>query len=162
MALIKSNIRLSTNAKALRNLSLLKNHILKVGVPSGAKVQRKDGTVMQVAEYAYYNEFGTVNTPARAAFRITLGNKEDTWYKNIGKYIKDANLAEDPNGLYKALEALGLIAEEDIRYTIEKTSILPRLADETVARKMNKGKADPTKTLVDEGNYARSITHTIE
>ncbi len=121
------------------------NATLKVGILEGAT--NKNG--QSVAEYAFYNEFGTrkppqndeqkanyearaVGIPARPFMRNTLHNKSAGWAQVFSDGVKfefgQANIVE------QALKRVGLLAAADIRATIEASDFDPN-ALSTIMRK---------------------------
>lgn len=124
---------------------------MNVGVLAGST---NEDTGELIAPYAAANEYGTLNIPARPAFRNTVADKSGEWGETLSKLV--ASQSQDATGINKAFNVLGTVMVQDIRDTIEH-SVPPPNAKATIDNKRRKGRANPTQTLVDSGSYQRSI-----
>lgn len=118
----------------------------KDGGEAGAPRER----VMQVAEYAMYNEFGTETIPARPAIRNTADTMGDEWRDALGNLLWGGTDAET------ALATVGQQATEDVQEAIQGWTKPPNKPS-TIARKW-KGEDNP---LVDQGDYQDAIAYQI-
>ena len=128
----------------------LRGATVDIGIQEDAGVA-EDGTT--VAEYAFYNEFGTENIPARPFMRGTADEQRNRWYNFAERSL---NLViEGKLGLTPALNMIGERAADDTRQYAVKLSTPPN-ADSTIAAK---GSSNP---LVDTGRMVQSIRHVVK
>lgn len=123
---------------------------LQIGVLEGTTTVARDGSTMQVAEYAAYNEFGTENIEPRPAVRRTHDLREEEWSEYLGNLIAGG---EEPE---QALDSVGQQAAADIQEAIEEWKEPPNKPS-TIKRKRS-GRDNP---LVDKGAYSDSISYQI-
>lgn len=119
---------------------------LYVGIREGTK---NDQTGADIAEYAFYNEFGTKSgIPARPAIRQTVD-------AHMAEYVEDlADLLLSEIMPVEAARRLGEQMAKDISQSIRDWKD-PANAKSTENRK---GFNDP---LVETESYARAISHTV-
>lgn len=165
---IKAKIKRKPNKKLQDAIRKQVAPVLSVGVLNGAK----DLNGEFIAIRAYYNEFGTYEKgvlndkdttsgiPARAPFRTTIKNKSEEWIKKVKQFVENLP-ADDPNRLVKAFEALGQIMQGDISQTIG-SNLPPLLAINTILAKEAQGIADPERTLVEHGDFQKSISYQVD
>lgn len=129
----------SNMKKVLKNLKKLQDMSVRWGV-IGEENQKK----------LVFNEFGTVNIPERAAFRITFGSRQ-----NQARLGKAAQKTVDQiiNGVSpeKAALAIGEVGLADLKKTF-RSSVPPPNEPSTIAKK-GAGK----NTLFDTGDLFRSL-----
>lgn len=101
-----------------------------------------------VATIAKYQEYGTINIPARPFFRNAINSKYQAWLNVYGKSLKN-------NDNYKlTLSKTGEVARNDIVKSI--TSINePPLKQSTIKAK---GSSNP---LIDTGLLRRSVSYKV-
>lgn len=132
--------------KALDNIAKkLGGGTLAVGFMDGATYP--DGT--QVATVAFWNEFGTIHSPARPFFRNMIAQKSGTWAPKMAKLAKMTN--------YDGPAVLALMGE-DIKGALQhsiNTFTVPPLAPSTIARK------GFDKPLIDTAHMLNSITYKV-
>ena len=126
------------------------NKAVKVGILENATNVH---TGAGIAEYAYWNEFGTKNIPARPFFRNAISDNSDTWAKSIKNQLKSMGIT-DKNVVEKALKRTGQLMRSDIQQSISKGGFKP-LKQATIKRK---GKATP---LVDTGDMRNAISYEV-
>ena len=126
------------------------NKAVKVGILENAT---NADTGASIAEYAYWNEFGTKNIPPRPFFRNAISDNSDTWAKSISSQLKTMGVT-DKNVVAKALRRTGKLMRSDIQQSISKGGFKP-LKPATIKRK---GKATP---LVDTGDMRNAISYKV-
>lgn len=132
------------------------NKAVKVGILENAT---NADTGASIAEYAYWNEFGTKDEeeqeviPARPFFRNAISDNSDTWAKSISSQLKTMGVT-DKNVVEKALKRTGQLMRSDIQQSISKGEFKP-LKPATIKRK---GKATP---LVDTGDMRNAISYEV-
>lgn len=104
------------------------NRGLKLGILEGTTTT--DGK--PIAEYAYWNEFGTENIPARPFLRTTLSNKSSSWAEIITSTMRGR--AAEKGIVDRALGLVGARGKADIQQTIESGGFKPN-ATSTINRK---------------------------
>lgn len=104
---------------------------LRVGFLEGASYPAdKNGKPgLPVATVAFWNEFGTVRSPARPFFRTTIAQQQKTWGDKLGKALAFYNY----DGV-QALRALGQSMRDDVEASIQRWSTPPN-ALRTIRRK---------------------------
>lgn len=122
-----------------------------VGILSGATTV--DG--MSVAEYAFYNEYGTSRIPSRPFLRMTEAAQSEGWKHDLQTLLK--NLGYDAPA---ALELVAQGAVADVVETIEQ-GVPPANAPSTIANKRRRGKTEPDHTLVDTGTLEHAIGYEV-
>lgn len=126
------------------------NKAVKVGILENAT---NADTGAGIAEYAYYNEFGTKNIPPRPFFRNAISDNADTWAGSIKNQLKTMGVT-DKNVVEKALKRTGQLMRSDIQQSISIGGFKP-LKPATIKRK---GKATP---LVDTGDMRNAISYEV-
>lgn len=133
---IKINIQ---NIKRIeRELNELEKHKLRIGFPQ------------EVAKYATYNEFGTVNIPARPFFREALifdegKEKVLNFATNEIKEILTGERAEN------VLNKIGLFCKGRVVLSIRRGNWTPNASRTSILKGMNK------PVLVDTGKMIDSV-----
>ena len=105
---------------------------------------KKNAAPLHVAQVAFWNEFGTVRSPARPSFRTTIRRKSKEWGERVGKAV----IATNYDGR-KALALVGQSMRDDLENEIAQWSSPPN-APSTIARK------GFDKPLVDSGTMQRA------
>ena len=126
------------------------NKAVKVGILENAT---NADTGASIAEYAYWNEFGTKNIPARPFFRNAISDNSDTWAGSIKSQLKTMGIT-DKNVVEKALKRTGKLMRSDIQQSISKGGFKP-LKPATIKKK---GQATP---LVDTGDMRNAIRYEV-
>jgi hypothetical protein len=125
--------------------------VLRVGFLEGARYPAKKGKggALNVAQVAFWNEFGTTRTPARPFFRETIARGSKTWGDKLGKAVKATNYDGQ-----KALALLGVSIADDITNAVAQWPA--DNAPTTAARKgFNKG-------LIDTGVMQRAVDYEVK
>ena len=138
---MKVEIKESKSLQKEMKKLIKKSKTLKVGFFKNAKYP--DGT--NVADVAYWNEYGTSTSPARPFFRTAIRKNSKKWVENFKKDIEHFDFDYD-----KALSLLGVDASNDIRESIIDWSE-PANSPATIKRK---GFNDP---LVETHNMEKSV-----
>jgi hypothetical protein len=141
--------------KALEQLMGNKMPGLKVGVLENAK----DPEGEPIAPRAFYNEFGTAHIPPRPAFRLTIEEKSAAWANGLVSKLKDGNIFDEAK-VEAAVKLLAETMKSDLMRKIG-SGVAPASAASTVRRKQSLGKAAPYLTLVEDGDYQKSIDYEI-
>ncbi|MDY5050864.1 MAG: hypothetical protein SPF17_05520 [Candidatus Mucispirillum faecigallinarum] len=126
------------------------NKAVKVGILENAA---NADTGASIAEYAYWNEFGTKNIPPRPFFRNAISDNTDKWALSIKNQLKSMGIT-DKNVVEKALKRTGQLMRSDIQQSISEGGFKP-LKPATIKRK---GKATP---LVDTGDMRNAISYEV-
>ncbi len=125
--------------------------VLRVGFLEGAKYPATDkGAPLNVAQVAFWNEFGTVRSPPRPFFRTTIAKESPTWGDKLGKAVVATN--------YDGQKALGLLGQsmrDDIESSIAQWTS-PGNAPSTIAAK------GFDKPLVDTGVMQRAVDYEVK
>lgn len=108
-----------------------------------------DGT--QVAQVAFWHEFGTTKMPSRPFMRQTLKLKEDELKKVIDGQTR--NLIDGKVNERRALEGIGAFYSGAMKQTITTARFAPL---SPVTLELKPGKTTP---LIDTGVMRTSITH---
>lgn len=150
--------------------------LLRVGFLETAKYP--DGT--NVAQVAFWNEYGTKTAPPRSFFRNTIAKRSAVWGSAIGK-----NLVATKYDADKTMARVGEGVKQDIRTSVIETTS-PALSPITVmlrgmrsndpslvvtgatvgeaAARVDAGKTNygaSTKPLVDSGDMYRSVDYDV-
>lgn len=120
---------------------LVDGKLLRVGFLETEKYP--DGT--NVAQVAFWNEYGTKTSPPRPFFRQTIAAKSDKWGAALG-----ANLAANGYDTTKALKLVGTGIKDQITKSIVDFAS-PGNAPYTIAQK------GFDKPLVDTGQMQRAV-----
>jgi len=126
-----------------------KKYVVLVGVQDAGE---KDDEGTYIAEYAFYNEFGTDTIPERSFIRSNMDSNRKEYQKLKAKFwnaIIDGNY-----DIVKALKILGEKVQSDIQMNITAIDDPPN-SEITIERK---GSSNP---LIDEGTMRRSIRHVV-
>jgi hypothetical protein len=147
-------------AKVLKRIgSKLSTRTLRVGfLPKQYPAFRTQGSgshrktravpVVNVAQVAWWNEFGTKTAPPRPFFRNTIKKKGPNWGKAMGQILKGADYNEDVT-----LQRMGELIKGQIQEEIIATNEPPN-SPRTI---WNKNGA--SKPLVDQGIMLNSVDH---
>ena len=136
-----------------------KTPILRVGILEGATYSGEPGTGekagQSVATVAFWQEYGTrTNTPPRPFMRNTVAEKKDDWAKQLSaSLLYGRSFAE-------ALDAVGKVAVQDIRQTIQK-GVPPSSAPSTIAFKKRIGKEYANTPLILTTTLMRSVAREV-
>lgn len=143
-------------------LNGVSNKVGKVGFFPTSKYE--DGT--PVAYVAAIQEFGSPaqGIPPRSFMRSTVNEKSGEW-RGVATQGAQAMINGTATG-DQVLEAIGLKAAGDIRYTISKLTT-PALRPETIAARLRARKDKKTvglltKPLVDTGTLLNAVTSAVE
>ena len=136
-------------AKIMAEFKKYDRMAVNVGVQNGES--NSDGH--SVAEYAAANEYGTTKIPQRSFMGTAFDEQKSSYVRYMNRVAKSI----EHTSFAKAVYLLGLNAQQDIQNVITTRNILPRLASGTV-----KAKKGSTKTLVDTGILANSITFEVK
>jgi len=123
--------------------------VVKVGVLSGAGEHNKGEAGQTVAEIGWWNEFGTVNIPARPVLGPTIRKNGKDYRRLMRRLMKDMLLGKVTNKV--AQGKLGLLVQRDIQAAIVALRSPPN-APSTIKMK---GSANP---LIDTGQFRQSIS----
>lgn len=115
--------------------------VLKVGFFPSAKYE----TGVQVAQLAFWQEFGTINIPPRPFMRNAIAQNKEKWGDLFSTQLKNGTDAET------ALNAVGEIARGDVLMSLTSLSS-PPLKPSTIAKK---GSSNP---LIDTGHLKNSLS----
>lgn len=122
---------------------------VKVGIQSDAGEQ--DG--VSIAQYAFFNEFGTKSIPERSFLRTATDENQAKYNRFISDRLgKVLDLTLTPR---QAFDQLGLMAVGDIQKKITDIKTPPN-SPYTIAMK---GSSNP---LIDNGTMRSSIRHEVE
>lgn len=124
---------------------------LSVGFLSDATYPASaDGkAALQVAQVAFWNEYGTSRAPARPFFRNMIAKQSPRWGRALGM-----NLKNNRNNAKDALTAMGEGIKDQLKESIIETNEPPN-APYTVAKK------GFNKPLVDTAHMLRSIDYVV-
>ena len=146
--------------KVLKEIEYLTKHQVEIGILAIDKSLTGEDGKTTILEYAIYNEFGTIDIPARPFMRNALDSNRNS----ISRLIK-----ETPNKVFKGelsgKEALMIIGET-IRGMIilsiqdAKNWATPN-STKTLKIKTSKGKKENTKPLIDAGYLITAIRYQI-
>lgn len=129
---------------------------VKVGI---VKPTTNSVTGDNIAEYAFFNEFGTRNIKPRPFMRLTAERHSKEWAQ-LFIQVTGNNLIRDPHVARQAFALIGQRAVEDMQATI-KSNVPPPNKPSTLKRKMErpngKTKGAYVGTLYDTGEMAQSI-----
>lgn len=131
--------------RALADIAGRMSGSVRVGFLEGATYP--DGT--SVPAVAFWNEFGTVNAPARPFFRTAINEKSSDWAKRIAKAA--AHFDYDGG---KVLDLMGQTIAQDVQQSIVGWTD-PANADSTAKRK------GFNKPLIDTGVMQNSVDYEV-
>lgn len=153
MNLKQGHIELKFDEEKLRDVLhhlYASNKAVKVGILENATNVH---TGASIAEYAYWNEFGTKNIPARPFMRNAIDDNSDIWAESIKSQLKTMGVT-DKNVVAKALKETGQLMRSDIQQSISKGGFKP-LKPATIKKK---GQATP---LVDTKAMRNAISYEV-
>jgi hypothetical protein len=101
----------------------------------------------------------TTTIPPRPAFRLTVEEKSGEWVNGLVAKLKDGNIFDEAK-VEAAVKKLAETMKSDLMRKI-KSGIAPASAESTVRRKQSLGKKVPHLTLVEDGDYQKSIDYEI-
>lgn len=127
---------------------------LRVGILEGATYSGEGNTPAgtPVATVAVIQEFGAAGIPARPFMRNTVLAKKAEWARDAAKLLKG-----HPDGAAAAFTIMGDVMAKDIQQTIEN-GVAPSSSQQTIARKVKRGKQNAALPLVDTGTMQESIS----
>lgn len=131
--------------------TLATKYTARIGILEGATNQE---TGELIAPYAFDNEFGTVNIPSRPFLRLTWFDKYPSWLNIIKRPLLRREVTS--KDIERAFFVMAQIGIDDVRETI-RMGVPPPNAESTVAAKMERGNAEPDKTLVWTGSMFAAI-----
>lgn len=131
-----------------QELQRAKNATVEIGIHQDSI---NDG--LSIAEYAAYNEFGTIDIPERSFMRSTFDEKQSEINADMAKRYKQ--VIDGKIGVHRALSLIGMRHAQDIQEKIG-SNIQPANSEATIARKKS------TKTLIDTGAMRQSIRHVVK
>lgn len=146
--------------KALKEIEYLTKHQVEIGILAIDKSLTGEDGKTTILEYAIYNEFGTIDIPARPFMRNALDSNRNS----ISRLVK-----ETPNKVFKGelsgKEALMIIGETIRRMIILSIQDAKNWATpnsmKTLKIKTSKGKKANTKPLIDAGYLITAIRYQI-
>lgn len=106
----------------------------------------------EIAQYGFYNEFGTKHIPSRSFIRSTFDKQRRVYEQTMAKGYDQVLAGIIP--LRRVLTVLGVMASGDIKRTIT-TLRSPILADSTVAKKKS------SNPLIDTGAMRNAVTYEV-
>lgn len=127
---------------------------LKVGITKKTAERSHPKSILPVGDIAFYNEFGTMNIPARSFIRDWVDGNIDTLTKTLGNDLL-VSLKSPTGNFSAALERRGKEFTRKIIRRIEKR-IPPPNAPSTLAQKVGDIPLIDTETLIG------SITHEVK
>jgi len=136
-----------------------KTPVLRVGILEGATYTGEPDTGekpgQSVATVAFWQEYGTRRgTPPRPFMRNTVADKKEEWARQLSaSLLYGRSFAE-------ALDAVGMVAVQDIRQTIQK-GVPPSSAPSTIAFKKRIGKEYANTPLILTTTMMKSIAHEV-
>lgn len=146
---MKHNINIKSLEKELKKaLKKSNNKGIDVGFLSSAKYS--NGT--QVAAVAYYNNFGTINMPARPFFNKCVAKNTNKWLSTLSDMLKK-NRKNELN-VNSCLDMLGNVIVSDIQESITQLREPPN-TEQTIKQK------DSSNPLIDTGLMRKSVTYRI-
>lgn len=96
---------------------------VRVGFLEGAKYP--DGT--QVAQVAYWDEFGTKTAPPRPFMRNTIANNKAGWGKLMGAALRDTGYSVDQALALVGEKITDQVKEEIVSFTAPENSMLTNI-----------------------------------
>lgn len=133
--------------KYLRELALRlgQGGEIRVGFLDGATYPAEDGG-LNVAQVAFWQNFGTTKAPARPFFDNMIEDQAPTWARKLGLAVRYSQ--------YRVKQALEIVAADIKGHLVESINMLqdPPLSPVTVERK------GFPKPLIDTGVMVRSVS----
>lgn len=137
----------------LKNAKIEKSEVLKFLGKKSLEVGFYDSVTypngQNVAQVAFWNEFGTIHSPARPFFRNAIEINIKKWYASFGDLVASGGSDKVVMG------KLGEIVKNDIVVSITKFSTPPN-AQSTIRQKGS------SKPLIDTGLMRRSVTYKVK
>ena len=124
--------------------------VLKVGILEGATTT--DG--QNIAQYAFWNEFGTKFSPARPFMRQSVEKNKGRWLSVLKRALTGGKNSKD------SLYAVGEVARADVIDEIQNGTFTPN-APRTIALKKAKGKTEPDHPLIDTGQMMKAVSYEV-
>lgn len=122
--------------------------VLRVGFLETAKYP----TGEQVAQVAWWNEYGTKTSPPRPFFRNMIAENKDAWGEALAKILTATNMDVE-----RSLGLMGERVSDQLRESIVSTNE-PALSPITLMlRKMRQGRTDAPTTGAMVGEAARRV-----
>jgi hypothetical protein len=139
------------NDKGWKNILGLFSDAERYSMSVGVQSDAYDENGASIAQYAFYNEFGTDRIPARPFISTTSDQKKDSWW---ARFYEDIDFVNDKTP-ERAFNKLGPRASADIQRTITKLKDPPNKPG-TVRKKKS------SNPLIDTGAMRASIRHEVE
>lgn len=117
-----------------------------VGFFASEKYPEKEGdTSLPVAQVAFWNQYGTLISPARPFITTMLEKRSPRWGVGLGNALRKADYDATV-----ALAAMGEVMQGQMRKEIQEWTDPPN-ADSTIAKKKS------SKPLIDTGQMYRAV-----
>lgn len=146
---MKHNINIKSLEKELKKA--LKKSDVK-GIDVGFLSSAKYSNGIQVAAVAYYNNFGTINIPARPFFSKCVAKNANKWLFTLSDMLKK-NRKNELN-VNQCLDMLGNVIVSDIQESITQLREPPN-TEQTIKQK------DSSNPLIDTGLMRKSVAYRI-
>ena len=144
--------------KLLKNIEAIASKSVLVGIPSEKK-ERKEGDTTN-AEIGFIHEYGSPmrNIPARPFLVPGVKASAERVSKTLKSYASDA--LNDASTIDKGLNAVGLIAQSQVKKQIVSQEGFAPLSPTTLKARSDKG-FKGTKALIRTGQLLNSITFVV-
>lgn len=109
-----------------------------------------------VAAIAAAHEFGHEHIPPRSFMRSTVEKEQNNWIRAAVAFLK-----KNPTNIRGAFTIVGELASKGMQEAIE-ARIDPPLSEETIKRKTERGRQNPTIPLIDTGTLQESINYEVK
>jgi len=129
--------------RLIASIETAKGEVVDVGLLEGT------GAAGQIAQYGFFNEFGTKHIPSRSFMRSTFDQHRRKYEQILKKGYDQALAGKIP--LRRALYTVGVEAQGDIMLRITNLRS-PRNAPSTIRKK---GSSNP---LIDDGHMRMAIS----
>lgn len=146
---MKHDINIKSLEKELKK-ALKKSNIKGIDVGFLSSAKYSNGT--QVAAVAYYNNFGTINIPARPFFSKCVARNTNKWLFTLSDMLKK-NRKNELN-VNSCLDMLGNVIVSDIQESITQLREPPN-TEQTIKQK------DSSNPLIDTGLMRKSVAYRI-
>jgi len=134
-----------------REVRAIKNARIEVGVIGSQAQSRPYDGPLTIADVATFNEFGTVNAPARSFIRSTFDENQ-----NYVSYVeRKASLLTKGVPARTILKIIGTKIKQDVVAKINNLRVPPNAAS-TIARKKS------SNPLIENGRLKQSISYRIK
>lgn len=137
----------------LKNVKIMRSEVLKFSGKNSLEVGFYDTATypngQNVAQVAFWNEFGTIYSPARPFFRNAIETNIKKWYASFGDLVRSGGSDKVIMG------KLGEVVKNDIVMSITRFNTPPN-AETTIKQKGS------SKPLIDTGLMRRSITYKVK